>query len=380
MVKELYISCNEAGFGGTNVLAKEQRYFVFASVAVSDAEAAEIIAKACQEHGLSVAELRAPWPVGSPQGGTFIATLVKACKGRFGLAFHDKLFAFCEDLYDFSFWPLFGGHISGDMSLSAAMFACQWLEAHAGDARPAIAEFLRYRSSLEPADAPFWFNTIRPPLSGEYTEHPFEATLRLIHAYRDVIVAHNAKFWAGESRSLPWAVGHSANCYWAHMNHWGHIGRPLYVQCQDSPALRAITNKVTGEGEVDPGIIVVPGSEGRRVDWLATPRAIFADARRHPAIQLADVFARAGAGLLSGQLAEGVDALDASLSEHAIGRGFPYDIEHPKTRRAAMNGNFLLWLSARADDAGRGADQDFAALYHEIETAWQEEADSSAST
>src|SRR5438045_9611594 len=92
MLKELYISCDEAGFGGTNLLAKEQRFFVFASVAVSDAEAAAIIAKACQGHGLSAAELQTPWLVGSSQGVALIATLVEACRGRFGLAFDDRLF------------------------------------------------------------------------------------------------------------------------------------------------------------------------------------------------------------------------------------------------------------------------------------------------
>ena len=224
----LEVACGEAGFDGTDLLAAGQRNFVFASVAVGDVAAAAIIARACEQHQVGAAELQTPGLVASSPGVELIATLVEACQGRFALAFHDKLFSFCDDLYDFIFRPLFGGHIGRDLSASVAMWTFGWLQDqdHADEAAQAIVQFLDYRRSLDPADAPFWFATQRPRLSGQCTEHPFEAIPPLVHACRDVIVADNARFWT-MPRTFPWAVGQTYNCYWAHMNHWGRTGRPL---------------------------------------------------------------------------------------------------------------------------------------------------------
>jgi hypothetical protein len=374
--RALDVACGEAGFDGGDLLAAGQRNFVFASVAVDDVEAAALIAKACEQHQVGAAELQTPWLVASSSGVELIATLVEACRGRFGLTFHDKLFAFCDDLYDFTFRPLFGGHIGRDMSASVAMWTYGWLQDHADEAAQAVVQFLDYRRSLDPSDAPFWFATRRPPLSGQFTEHSFEAILRLVYAYRDVIVDDNARFWT-LPRSFPWAVGHTANCYWAHMNHWGRTGRSLYVRCARSEALRVIVGKIAGEGEVDPGIIVAPGHEGRRADWLATPRAEFVDAKRHSSLQLADILARAGEALLANRLAGEGDALPTSLVKHGVGRPIYYDDGRVPQKRAALNGSYLLWLSALAELDGAGPDQDFRALYNQIETTWQE-ADPSA--
>ncbi len=55
MADVLEIGCDEAGYTGSDLLAKDQRFFAFASVAVSDAEGEQLIAKA-----------RADFQVGSP--------------------------------------------------------------------------------------------------------------------------------------------------------------------------------------------------------------------------------------------------------------------------------------------------------------------------
>ena len=138
-----------------------------------------------------------------------------------------------------------------------------------------------------------------------------------------------------------------------------------------------IVSKVTDEGEVDPGIIVAPGTEGRRADWLATPRAEFVDAKQHPSLRLANILAHAGAALLANQLAGEGDALPTSLAKHGVGRPIYYDDGRVPQRRAALNGSYLLWLAALAELDGAGPEQDFRALYDQIEAAWQD-ADPSA--
>ena len=52
-----------------------------------------------------------------------------------------------------------------------------------------------------------------------------------------------------------------------------------------------IVSKVTGEGEVDPGIIIVPGQRGV-VPTGCDAACQFVDANRHPSLQLADILPR----------------------------------------------------------------------------------------
>lgn len=68
MTDILDIACDEAGFTGSDLLAKDQRYFAFASVGVSDAEAAAIIAKIRADHSITMPELKASKLLGSSRG------------------------------------------------------------------------------------------------------------------------------------------------------------------------------------------------------------------------------------------------------------------------------------------------------------------------
>ena len=59
LTEALDIGCDEAGFTGSDLLAKDQRFFAFASVAVPDAEAEQLIAKARADFQVGMPELKA---------------------------------------------------------------------------------------------------------------------------------------------------------------------------------------------------------------------------------------------------------------------------------------------------------------------------------
>ena len=54
----LDIACDEAGHTGPDLLHKDQRFFAFSSVAISDVEAFEIVSKARTDHPVQMPELK----------------------------------------------------------------------------------------------------------------------------------------------------------------------------------------------------------------------------------------------------------------------------------------------------------------------------------
>ena len=91
----LNIACDEAGHTGPGLLQKDQRIFAFGSVAITDAEAFEIIRKARTDHPVQMPELKASKLLASERGRKLIAALLEALEGRYVVSVNDKLLALC---------------------------------------------------------------------------------------------------------------------------------------------------------------------------------------------------------------------------------------------------------------------------------------------
>jgi hypothetical protein len=80
MSEILDISCDEAGHTGPDLLQKDQRMFAFSSVAISDADAFEIIRKARVDHPVQMPELKASKLLATGRGRKLI--IFVDCYGR----------------------------------------------------------------------------------------------------------------------------------------------------------------------------------------------------------------------------------------------------------------------------------------------------------
>ena len=87
----MLLACDEAGFTGPDLLAKDQRYFAFASVNISDDDAWALIEAARKVYPVQMPELKASKLMGSNQGRRLISHLVANLDGRFAINAHDKL-------------------------------------------------------------------------------------------------------------------------------------------------------------------------------------------------------------------------------------------------------------------------------------------------
>jgi hypothetical protein len=374
MSEILEISCDEAGHTGPDLLQKDQRMFAFSSVAISDAEAFEIIRQARTDHPVQMPELKASKLLATERGKKLIEELLTAIDGRFVTSINDKLLALCAWFFEYIYEPVYQDNprllYEKNLHRFIAMYSYLWMTDPSSDAKQAIEQFQKYMRSRDPADAPFLFNNRRPPLSENGTEHPFESVLRFAYGYRDIITADNARLDVVLPDQARWTLDLSAAGLWSHLNHWGRTGKLLSVRCDASKPLQAIASKFTGDDN-DPGIQQARMKHNPEpLGWKLLEPISFVDSRNHPAVQLADVVAGTTAVLFGNGL-PGCDAIADSISRHGHPHSILPDMEvvDPATRSAAVNALIVYDLAKRAERQGDPY-KNLAAMYHIAEVSW----------
>lgn len=354
----LDIACDEAGHTGPDLLAKDQRYFAFSSVAVSDTEASEIVRRARTVHRVQMPELKASRLMRSETGRKLIMSLLQALDGRYTVIVHDKLLALCGWLFEYIYEPVYQAApdllYQKDLHRFVATYAWLWMTDNKSQARPTIEQFQQYMRSRDPADAPFLFARREPLLPLDGTEHPFEMILRFAYGYKDAIIADNAKLDTELPDGGRWTLDLSTSGLWSHLNHWGQTGRLLSVRCDASKPLQANIPNFSG-GEDDPGIRRARRFRGKqRLGWKLLEPVAFVDSRAHPAVQLADVIASATVSVFKSGFSKECRPIAEALFPHIHEHSILPDIEviDPLTRRGAVNALILFDLAKRAEQQG----------------------------
>jgi hypothetical protein len=370
----LEIACDEAGHTGPDLLQKDQRMFAFSSVALSDAEAFEIIRKARADHPVQMPELKATKLLATDRGRKLIAALLTAMDGRYIVSVNDKLLALCGWFFEYIYEPVYQDNprllYEKNFHRFVAMSTYLWMTDPTSEAKRAIEQFQKYMRSRDPADAPFLFNNPRTPLSETGTEHPFESVLRFAYGYRDIITADNANLNTVLPDHGRWTLDLSAAGLWSHLNHWGRTGKLLSVRCDTSKPLQSIASNFTGDDN-DPGIRQSRMKHNPEpLGWKLLEPVAFVDSRDHPAIQLADAVAGTTAALFADGVS-GYDAIAESIGRHIHPHSIlpDMDVIDPATRAAAVNALIAYDLAKRAERHGDPY-ENLEAMYHFAEVGW----------
>lgn len=348
--------------------------FAFSSVAVTDAEAFDIIRKARTDFPVQMPELKASKLLASERGRGLIAQALQALDGRYVVNVNDKLLSLCGWFFEYIYEPVYQDNLrllyEKNFHRFVAMYTYLWMTDPTSDAKRAIEEFQKYMRSRDPADAPFLFNNPRPPLSEDGIEHPFESILRFAYGYRDIITADNAKLDIILPDQGKWTLDLSASGLWSHLNHWGRTGKLLSVRSDDSKPLKSIAHVFTGDDN-DPAIRQARKKHNPEpLGWKLAEPIAFVDSRAHPSIQLADIIAGTAATLL-GKGLPGADAIVDSISRH----GHPHSILPDmgvidlSNRSAAVNALIAYDLAKRAERHGDPY-ENLEAMYHFAEVSW----------
>lgn len=371
----LDLACDESGHTGPDLLHRDQRYFAYASVAITDDEAFDIIQRARATHPVQMPELKAKTLMRSDRGRKLIGAILSEIDTRYVVSINDKLLALCGWFFEYIYEPVYQDDprllYEKNLHRFIAMYSYLWLTDDESQAKLAIEQFQRYMRSRNPADAPFLFDQPRAPLTHKGTEHPFECVLRFAYGYRDIIIADNARL----DKELPdggsWTLDLSTSALWSHLNHWGEKGKLLSVRCDQSKPLEANVSNFSGD-ETDPGIRrarenKTPGHFG----WRLLEPIKFVDSRDHPANQLADVVAGTLVWIVANDFPPEARPLSEMLSRHLHPHSVTpdMDIVDPSNRSAAVNALIVYDLATRAERHGDPY-EGLADMYRQAEISW----------
>ena len=158
----MLLACDEAGHTGPDLLARDQRYFAFASVAISDDDAWSLISEARKAHPVQMPELKASKLMGSNQGRRLVSHIVQEVEGRFAINAHDKLLALCGWVFEYIFEPVYQDNprifYQKDFHRFIAMFCYLWFSDQSSEAANTLTQFQAYMRSKDIGEAPRRFN------------------------------------------------------------------------------------------------------------------------------------------------------------------------------------------------------------------------------
>lgn len=369
----LQIYCDEAGHTGSDLLNSEQRIFSFASVAITDAEASEIIERARRAHPLQMPELKSVKLMKSSRGKAFVSSILEEMDGRFAVNAADKLLAIGMHV----FLHIYGAVFAGDPSLLykkglhvfVAALTFRFLQTdRKGDFRTIIHQFQNYMRNLDKATAPFIFERTK---TKNGVVHPFDMVIRFAQGYRNHIVeihdVHNTP------ESLPWTLDLSGSALYAHLNHWGNKGQPLCVTCDESKPLRAAAAQLESMGGGDDlNLKIAHAMTGHAPSgWTLAESIKFGVSQKSPSLQLADIVAGTVVACLKSQeVLRGFEASWHRIRHHMIDNIlFDPRSTNLNSKFAAVNFEILSELAQRAE---RGDDPhaNLAETYQAIEDRW----------
>jgi len=361
---------DESGFTGSRLLDVNQPVFAYASVAIEERRAWEILDRARKDHPVQMPELKAQKLLSSERGRSLVAQVLAEIDGRYSFVVQNKRVVLCGKLFEYVFEPVFqfSPELMYEKNLHRFVAMYCFINSVDGVGEETLVQFESYMRSLDPGDAPMLFD---PEASAHLPEdHPLKLVLRFANGYRDIILADNARLRTTTPDEGKYVLDVSAAGLWSLLNHWGRQKRPLRVVCDDSKPIAALLPSLIDEGkEFAIRRAVALGGSPEQFGWdLAEPVAL-ADSRGSPGLQIADLVASSATRVAKDcdESSEIARALDRHIHPHSIGTDLvPVQMG---TREADVNWLVLMELADRAD---RRDDPRFGleAVYQYAEESW----------
>jgi len=137
VVQEIY--CDEHGYSGNYLMDREQPYFVYASVAIKESAAKDIVAATKKDFGIQGEELKGRALVKYNRGRKAISRILSLLSGSIKVSISDKKYALACKFFEYIFEPTFASQSSLFYSIGFHRFIANILYLHF-TARSAHAE------------------------------------------------------------------------------------------------------------------------------------------------------------------------------------------------------------------------------------------------
>jgi hypothetical protein len=288
------IFCDEAGFTGNNLLDDAQEVFVFASVAMEEQHAKEVVDRTLRDFKLQGNELKGSRLLKTDPGRRAISSVVESCAGNARLVSHLKKFALACKFFEYIFEPALADQSSMfyltqfNLYISNLLFAM--LRTRDASAETIFGEFSKFMREGSEAALEKLFP--RKGLIVDCTSDPLAAISVFALINRGVVQAELQSI-RGDGSAPNWVLDLTTTSLFSVLRYWGEVYDELYVCCDESKPLetdmdflRVMINRR------DHFRLRMFGKESQYTfNLVELPQLV--DSRKHPGVQIADVFASA---------------------------------------------------------------------------------------
>ena len=343
------IFCDEAGFTGNHLLDEQQPAFAYASVAIEETDAAEVIRRLRRDSRLQGSELKGARLAKSTRGRAVIIDALRSIRGRYIASVHNKKFSLACKFFEYIYEPVLARNNSlfyahGFHEFVAALIYMHFIVQDEPTSN-LVQQFEKFMRSLDPADAPILFTgTATNAASNE----ALLAVARFIDGYRNIILR--------ESRYVgSWVLDLSLTAFFAQIAQWGERFDVISVYCDDSKPLRDMTPAFTAMVGRTERTSMFFGQKRRPLTFNLAQPVQFVSSASYAGVQLADVVSSALVHAFKDPESDWSQVVFHEVQPHMhedciVPNLAPLDLETPK---GAVNALVLQELGARAE---QGAD------------------------
>ena len=277
------IYCDEAGFTGDNMLDTDQPMFTYASVAMDQTEARDLIVRIRQRHHIQARELKGAQLAKSPAGRAVILETLQQMRGRYLVTAYDKKLSLAGKFFEYVFEPVLKRNSTlfyeNDFHKFITTLVYMTFRCNEEPIVQIITQFEQFMRSLNPQDAPIIFGGKTSDID---MREPLTDIAYFIDGYRNIILQESAH--VGD-----WVLDLTTTALWNHLAHWGDCFDILQVLCDDSKPLRDFAPILdVMVNRPDKKRVTICGKDRPLTFNMARP-VEFGSSLEEPGLQLADV-------------------------------------------------------------------------------------------
>ena len=339
------IYCDEAGFTGDRMLDANQPMFTFASVAMNDSEAQELVREIYRAHRVEAEELKGSRLMRSRNGRKVVLETLKGMRGRYLVTVYDKKLSLACKFFEYIFEPVLARNSSlfYENDFHRFISTVVYISFLYGEELVVkiITQFEQFMRSLDPQDAPVLFG-------GQTRDSDFQDPLadiaRFIDGYRETILQES-------SHVRNWTLDLSLSALWSHLGYWNERFFILHVLCDDSKPLRDLAPTVDDIMVNRPDWVTVQmRGKVRPLTFNLAQPVEFGSSAEQLGVQLADVASSAFLQALTHRAEDWSQAFLREFEPHVHEDCILPDISYMdiKTPACAVNALILRELGQRA--------------------------------
>jgi hypothetical protein len=291
------IFCDESGYTGPNLL-DEQRFYVYASVAMPHDLACEVVAKLRTDFQINSKELKFE-NFSHSRGKAALRWLLTTCGDRTAIFYADKKFSAAGKFFEYTFEPVLRPMKDLFYGVGFHKFVSNLLLSAWDEGEPVARELIEDGQKLiRDKDPGALKRLLREPLHIPGGDDPLTAIASFGAAYRRGILREIAAITADEVTAR-WWMDISDTALLQVLEHWGQSGEEIEMICDESKPLQESAEHLTFLATTNISAeLGFPVSPSRNPVRLAKPIRFVESKGEFVGVQLADVVAGATRSML----------------------------------------------------------------------------------